>query len=417
MSDKLPPHALEAEQALIGCCLTAPVNCIPQIQAALTPEAFYDLRNQIVWEAILGFEASTVDIITVQQKLKDNGTLEQIGGIPYLNACQDICPSTANIEQWIEEVGEKHTRRKLIAAHTDGIRAAYDGSVSTDNLLADAESNILQIRPSQKAANDIKSLVHQAIDQIEHRFNNPGTLGGLSTGLRDLDRIGDGLHAGEMIVVAGYPSTGKTALAVNIAVSCALNKIPAAIFSAEMRPVQLIVRSLCSNARANYHRLDESGIKKMATEAGKLSKSPLHIESAQGMAIGKLCAIARRLKQKHGIKIVVVDYIQLLTGTGDSREQQVSSISKGLKAMALELEVTVLALSQLNDDGQLRESRAIGQDADSVWRLENVGEAQSFVQPVKLNVQKCRDGETGKVDLVFRKEFTRFENVSPISPA
>jgi replicative DNA helicase len=215
-----------------------------------------------------------------------------------------------------------------------------------------------------------------------------------------------------LIVVAGFPSTGKTALAVNIAVHCALNKIPAAIFSAEMRPVQLVIRSLCSNARANYHHLFQEDIARMIPEVARLSKAPIFIEPAQGMSIGQVVAVARRLKQKHGIQIVVVDYIQLLSGIGDNREQQVSSISKGLKAMALELEVAVLALSQLTDDGKLRESRAIGQDADTIWKLENEGEWQPKVQPIKINIEKCRDGETGKVDLTFLKEFTRFECVS-----
>ena len=153
----------------------------------------------------------------------------------------------------------------------------------------------------------------------------------------------------------------------------------------------------------------------MTVAAGKISHAPIYIENANGMTIGQVQAMARRLHQKHGIKIILIDYIQLLIGTGDNREQQISSISKGLKAIAIELKCCVLALSQLTDDGKLRESRAIGHDADSVWKLENNGEWQPHTQPIKLVVEKCRDGETGKVELIFQKQFTRFENVAKIT--
>lgn len=414
MSDKFPPHAPEAEQALIGCCLEKPVECIPRIQAALAPEAFYMPPNRVIWETLLESETSAVNLITIQQRLRDAGRLDQIGGIAYLCACQDACVSTANIDCWIADVRARHTRRKIIASCTNALRAAYESKDSESALLDAIESDILKIRPSQKNSGDIRALLVEAIAKIEAKFNQPDTLGGLPTGLRDLDKISDGLHSGEMVVVGGFPSTGKTALAVNIAVHSALNQIPAVIFSAEMRPVQLVVRSLCSNARANYHRLHERDICRMAKEAERLVKSPLYIEAAHGMSIGQVVATARCLKQKHGIKIAVVDYIQLLAGTGDNREQQISSISKGIKAMALELDIPVLALSQLTDDGRLRESRAIGQDADTIWKLENDGAWQPLIQPVKLEIQKCRDGETGKVDLTFFKECTRFENRSLI---
>jgi len=418
-TDRLPPYAAESEQALIGCCLISPLDCLPQIQAALTGESFYDLANREIYAVICAMELSDVNVITVYQKLKDKGLGDQTGGSAYLQTCQDACISTANIETWIKEVSEKHTRRKIISACTNHVLSAYEFTGETTALLDIIETSILKIRPSQRNESDIKHLVSQAIEKIEYKFQNPGKIGGLSTGLSDLDKISDGMHKGESIVIAGFPSTGKTALAVNLAVNCATDGIPAAIFSAEMRPVQLVVRSLCSNSRANYHHLgdDTGALQRLVVEAGKMSKSPLYIEQAQGMSIGQLVATARRLKQKHNIQIAVVDYIQLLTGTGDNREQQISSISKGLKAMALELEIPVLGLSQLTDDGKLRESRAIGQDADTIWKLENEGEWQPKIQPIKLIVEKCRDGETGKVDLTFMKSFTRFESAAKISDA
>ena len=408
---RLPPHATEAEQALIGCCLMSPVESVPQIQAALVSESFYSLQNRLAWETIQKLEPSEVNIITVQQRLKDAGHFDQVGGIAYLSACENACVSAANIEVWIDDVKSKHTRRKVIAACVEATRLAYESE--GDNALLDSiESSFLKIRPHQRNHSDIRSLLMEATERIEYKFNNPDKLGGISTGLTDLDRISDGLHPGEMVVVAGYPSTGKTALAVNIAVHAALENVPAAVFSAEMRPTQLVIRSLCSNARANFHKLNAAVIARMPIEVSRLSKAPIHIEAAQGMSVGQVCATARRLKQKHGIKIMVVDYIQLLTGTGDNREQQISSVSKGLKAIALELDLTVIALSQLTDDGKLRESRAIGQDADTIWKLENDGDWQPHIQPIKLQIEKCRDGETGKVELTFLKEYTRFENRS-----
>jgi len=336
--------------------------------------------------------------------------LDNVGGIAYLNQCEDMVTSTANIAEWIETVLNKFTLRKIIQVCTSAIGDAYMHTNGAGEILDRVEAAILQIRPNQKQSNDIKSLVREAIGKIEQKMNNPESLGGISTGLLDLDALSDGMHKGEMIVVCGFPSTGKTALSVNIAVNCATNKIPAAIFSAEMRPVQLVIRSLCANSRSNYHKLTEYDVVKMMPEAPKLANAPLFIEAAHGMTIGQINAVARRLKQKNSIQLIVVDYIQLIGGTGDNREQQISSISKGLKAMALELDLPVLALSQLTDDGKLRESRAIGQDADTVWKLVNDGEWMPKVQPINLMIEKCRDGETGKVKLTFLKEITRFEN-------
>jgi len=270
---KLPPHSPEAEQALIGCCLTSPVECVPQVEAALSPEAFYDARHRLVWDTIAGLDASAVDIITVQQKLKDAGTLDQIGGIAYLNECQDLCHSTANAPAWIAEVQEKHTRRKVIAACTEAIQDAYESQEDTTVLLDSIESNILKVRPNQTTTTGIKGLVQEAVDRLEYKFHNPDQLGGISTGLHRLDSLTDGIHPGEMIVVAGFPGTGKTALANNIAVGCALNAIPTAIFTAEMRPVSLVVRAMCSHARANHRRLNDSGdtLKRLVVASGKLA--------------------------------------------------------------------------------------------------------------------------------------------------
>lgn len=411
---RLPPHASDAEAGIIGCCLLSPVESMAEAQAVIKEvEFFYDLRHQGIWKTLCGLPADRIDIVSVIEALKSKGIADEVGGIAYLSEIMNATTSAANIGYWLEIVQEKFVTRKIIQTCARLTAAAYESKNPID-LLAQAEMEMLAIRPSQKSGTDIKALVGEAIDKLEHKYKNPGVMVGLSTGLTDLDKLSDGMHKGEMIVVAGFPSTGKTALAVNIIVRNALSGVPGAIFSAEMRPVQLVVRSLCSNAKSNYHHLNDFDLERLIPESAKLANSPLYIEAAHGCGIGQVQAMARRLKQKHNIQIMAVDYIQLLQGTGDNREQQISSISKGLKAIALELDIPVLALSQLTDDGKLRESRAIGQDADTVWKLENNGEWTPKIQPVILRVEKCRDGETGCVDLTFFKQFTRFENCERI---
>lgn len=415
-TDRLPPHSEEAERCIIGCCLSSPAECLSEAQAVITiPEFFYDARFRLVWETMCAMELAEIDIITVMQKLKDAGNLEGVGGLVFLTDCQDAVPSTANLPSWLEIIQDKHGRRRVIQVATNAIADAYKFQGSCNEFLDVVERGILAIRPGQRQENDIKSLVREAVMRIEHKFTNPDTLIGLSTGLLDLDRKTDGMHKGEMIVIAGFPSTGKTALAVNIAVSNALAGVPAAIFSAEMQPVQLVVRSLCSNSEANYHRLNQGSLERMVIEAPKFARAPIYFEPSHGYTIGQVVAIARRMKQKHDIKIAVIDYIQMLQGTGDNREQQISNISKGIKGMAGELGIPVLALSQLTDDGKLRESRSIGQDADSVWMLKNDGEWLPHTQPIVLNVDKCRDGETGPVNLIFEKTCTKFRNAEKVA--
>lgn len=412
--DKLPPSAPHFEEALIGCCLMSPKDCLPQAQAVLTKNSFYGLANQIIWDALNELPIDSVDVISVQQKLKDAGLLDQIGGLAYLARCQDQVTSTANIQYWIKGIQDKWTVRRLIAVCTNLIGDAYNCGDESAGLLDCAERDILAIRPAQNQSGDINELVQGAIEKIEYRINSPRGISGLSTGLADLDRLTDGLHKGEMVVVAGYPSTGKTAVSVGMAVFNAIRNTPCAVFSAEMRPVQLVVRAICSESRVNFYRVSEENVPTMRVAASKLSSAPLYIEQANRLSMGQVLAIARRLKQKHGIALAVIDYIQLLTGIGDNREQEIADIAKGCKAMAMELDIPVLALSQLTDDGKLRESRAIGQIADSVFKLENIGEWQPSVQPIKLIVEKCRDGATGFVELAFLKEFTRFENATKV---
>jgi replicative DNA helicase len=418
---RLPPHAPEAEANILGCCLNTPKESLPEAQRIITSgEHFYDLRHQTIWDALNSMPVDKVNTLTVYQKLKDDNLSEQIGGLAYLSHTQnDVAGLESQIGTWLEIVQQKHILRKLIRTCVNLVGEAYDCGNPTE-LLDTAERQILEVRPTNNQSEGIKTLVRQGIDKIEYQFNNPGKLSGLPTGLTDLDKLTDGIHGGEMVVIAGFPSTGKTALAVNIAVHNGLARTPVAIFSAEMRPVQLVVRSLCSESRVNFRDIGRGyssaeDLQRITTQSAKIANSPIYIEPANRLTIGQVTAAARRLKQKHGIRMMVVDYIQLLQGEGDNREQEISNISKGLKAIALELDIPVLALSQLTDDGKLRESRAIGQDGDSVWMLANDGEWNPHTQPIKLRVEKCRDGETGIVNLIFQKTITRFENAARVS--
>lgn len=406
--DKLPPCDQTAEMCVIGSCLLSPVDCAPLcLEQIKSDEYFYDVRCKGVWNLIASTEPSKIDIIYFSQTVNH----------AFLSECANSVPSTANLPVWIEIIVEKYTFRKVIATCTNLISKCYDPSNKACEVLDEAEREILAIRPQKAEKQSAKELVLDALHVIEKKALNPNTLSGLSTGLVDLDRMTDGVHNGEMIVIAAYPSCGKTALAVGIAVKNALDKIPVAVFSAEMRPVQIMVRALCSESRLNFYRVTEDDCVKLTVAAKNIASAPIYIEQASKLSIGQIQAIARRLKQRQGIKLAVIDYIQLLTGTGDNREQEVSSISKGVKAMALELDIPVIALSQLTDDGKLRESRAIGQDADSVWKLANEGDWKPDIQPVKLTIEKCRDGQTGSIDLTFMKSFTRFENAKKIESA
>jgi replicative DNA helicase len=397
------PNDSEAERALIGACLSQPVQCIPIAQREFTSEeAFHDERHKIIWRTIGEMCPTEIDVVTVQSK---------IGMLEYLNQCVDACFSTANLQTWIQIVREKHILRKVLHLAHNAIKMVNHAE-GTTALLDALEADVMKLRIVRSEIKTIKVLVADATHVMEFKAMNGDKITGLSTGLMDLDTLTDGLHGGEMIVVAALPSCGKTALGVNVAVFNALAGNPVGILSAEMRPVQLVVRSLCAESRVNMRRITEGDIVPLQTASVRIANAPIYIEQVSGFTIGQVIATGRRLKQAHGIKLLVLDYIQLITGIGDNREQQVSSVGRGMKMIASELEIPVIALSQLNDDGKLRESRAIGQDADSVWVLTNDGEWQPHSQPITLSVDKCRDGETGKVKLLFQKQHTRFESVS-----
>jgi replicative DNA helicase len=449
--DRLPPHALDMEQGVLGCQLLSPNDCVGEVIEKLKGigiEAHYDLRHQTIQAELFEMFDSRIpiDVITLQQRLKDKQLLEQVGGIAYLSQLQDAVPSAANLSYYLDIVREKFLLRKMIQTCTEVVGRVYDYEGEVDALLDEVERDVLRISESRSQSDALttKDLVNKAIGTIENFFSRKGTLTGLGTGFTDLDRITDGLHGSEMIVVAARPSMGKTSLAMNIVEHVVLeDKLPAAVFSLEMSAEALVLRMMCSIARVNLRSIregfmSESDFPKLTSAAGRLANAPLFIDDSAGLSILQLRARARRLHQMHGVKLFVVDYLQLLHSTArrsqENRQQEISDISSGIKALAKELKVPVLVLSQLNRElerdksrkprlSDLRESGAIEQDADLVGLLykpnagdDDDGNAEEVDGlPINLLIAKQRNGPTGDINLTFLKSYTRFESAAKVS--
>lgn len=451
--DRLPPHSVEAEQGVLGCLLLSPNDCIGKSIEKLRAGSacFYDLRHRVLYTTLVEmFDAKQpVDQLTVAQQLKDRQQLDGIGGLGYLASLPDMVPSAANLEYYLEIVFEKYLLRKMLHTCTDIASRVYEYEGELDALLDEAEKSILQISGDRVEGANVamKELVQRAITKIEEYHENQGALTGIATGFVDFDKMTTGLHEGEMVVIAARPSVGKTSLAMNIAEHVALDlKQPVGVFSLEMTADSLVLRMLCSRARVNVRKvrdgfLAERDFPKLTGTAGKLTAAPLHIDDSSGLSILQLRAKARRMWQQFGIKLFVIDYLQLLHTTSrkaDNRQQEVAEISGGIKALTKELRVPVIVLAQLNRDlekrgpgerprlSDLRESGSIEQDADLVCLLyrENTkddaeggphaSEFEADAITVKLFVAKQRNGPIGEVDLTFLKSITRFETAAKI---
>jgi len=450
--DRLPPHALDMEQGVLGCQLLSPNECVGEVIEKLKGtgvEVHYDLRHQTIQTELFEMYDNRIpiDVITLQQRLKDKQLLEQIGGIAYLSQLQDSVPSAANLSYYLEIVQEKYLLRRMISTCTDVVGRVYDYEGDVEALLDEVEKEILRINESraQSSTATVKELVGKAILTVENYFGRQGTLNGLGTGFPDLDRMTDGLHGSEMIVIAARPSMGKTSLAMNIVEHVVLEQnLSAGVFSLEMSAESLVLRMLCSIARVNLRSIregfmSEADFPKLTSAAGRLAKAKLLIDDSAGLSILDLRARARRMHQQHGVNLFVIDYLQLLHSTSrrsqDNRQQEIADISSGIKALAKELKVPVLVLSQLNRElekdksrkprlSDLRESGAIEQDADVVGLLykPSAGDDEDGVQaeeadglPVNLLIAKQRNGPTGDINLTFLKSYTRFESAAKVS--
>jgi len=454
--DRVPPHELQMEMGVLGCIMLSPHECLNECITKFKEfgkEVFYDLRHQAIYETILIlYEARLpVELISVQQNLKDRQLLEQVGGIAYISQIQDSVPSAANLGYYMEVMLEKFMLRRMIETCTGVVGRIYQYEGEVDQLLDEVEKEVLKVGDMRRNTDEMptdKQLVNEAITQIETYFNKKGELTGLATGFPDLDRMTDGLVEG-FYVIAGRPSTGKTSLAMNIAEHVVIElKQHVGVFSLEMSAQSLMLRMMCSVSRVNLRMIrdgfmSEADFPKLMNAAGKLAKELLHIDATAGLSIMQLRSRARRMKMRFGIKLLIVDYLQLLNSSNrkvKSRQEEIADISAGLKALSKELHIPIIALAQMSRDfeknntgkkkrkprmSDLRESGAIEQDADLVAFLFNPNatddedemEAQQEADglAIDLLIAKQRNGPTGTVHLTFLKPYTRFESAAKFS--
>jgi replicative DNA helicase len=433
---------VEAEQGVLGSMLISPREIIAECVERISEEYFYVPAHQTIYTVLVELwnAGAGIDLITFTQTLRDRNLLETIGGAAFVTSLYTFVPTAANVNYYLEIVREKYILRQIIAAATESVRRAYEEQDEVNALLDEVEQKIFAVGEDRFKGQmpGMKEQVMGALESIEQLWERRGGITGISTGFTELDRMTNGLHAAEMIVIAARPSMGKTALAMNIAEHVAISgKLPVAVFSLEMSSQQLVQRLLCSRARVNLQKvregfLAERDFPSLTSAASKLAEAQIFIDDTAGLSILELRAKARRLKAQKDIQLIVIDYLQLLKSTTrraqDNRQLEISEISSGIKGLAKELSVPIIVLAQLNRQPEarsggkprlsdLRESGSIEQDADLVGllvrpevyeededaRAEKAGEAE-------LIIAKQRNGPVGDVPLTFLKEFTRFED-------
>jgi replicative DNA helicase len=415
---------------MLGCMLLSPHTANGEVFMQLNGEidAMYDVRHRTILGEIFSAhrEGRMLDGVTLFQTLSDKGLITSAGGVQYVADLPDSAPTAANLGYYLEIVVEKFLLRRLIQICTDSIISAHSSDgVDVNQLIGEFESKALGVRTSQtKNRPTAKALVLEAQAELERRFEAQGKILGISTGMTDLDQLLDGLHPGELILLAGWPSTGKTSLAMNMVEHVVLEQaLPVAVFSQEMSAHQLMLRMQCSQAKvnlrdANKGQITQQDFERLTSAGARLANSPIHIISEPGITADILRSEARRMKQTHGIRFVVVDYMQLIGVRSKQRDmnraEALGLVSNECKEMAMELDIPVLLLSQLTDEGKLYGSREPGHDADVLIRLVNDGEWLPDNQPVLAQIEKQRNGPTGQVRLLFRKSITRFENMAQI---
>ncbi len=440
------PESLSAEAAVLGSMLLDP-ECIGDIIELLETDSFYRIEHRYIFDALITLYEKNkgigIDAVLLRDELAKRGHLEEVGGVEYIGRILDSVPSAANFAYYAGIVKDKMLLREMITAAGDILENAYNQTGDPSEVLDDAERKIFAVtdRNVSNSASALKDLVVRSFELIENRQGTHVT--GLDTGYYELNDMTCGLQNGEMIIVAGRPSMGKTSLALNIAEHLGLiEKIPIAIFSLEMGRQQLAERFLCSISGIDSQKvrrglLGDEDYKRLADACAELSEAPIYIDDTSTLSPLELSAKARRLKSRYGIQCIMVDYLQLMhigAGRSESRQQEITTISRYLKALARELSVPVIVLSQLNRSPEgreghkprmsdLRESGSIEQDADVImllhreayyhkdeadWKESNPEQANT----AELIIAKQRNGPTGIVNLVFREKVTRFENAS-----
>lgn len=451
LSERVSPHSIDAEQALLASCILegGQESITTCIEAKLIPDAFFKPAHKILYRVLLDLyeEGIPVDEIILGDRLQGRGLLEEIGGHAYLNEVTNRIDTPAHLPHYLKRVRDTSLLRRVIQSSMKAIERAYHDQDNVDQFLEEVEQEIFKISEARvtDSAKPFRETMEAAVSLVHQMLKSKGMITGVSTGLRDLDRMTFGFQASDMIVIAGRPSTGKTSFATTVIEAAIMGhgkdkKIaPTLFFSLEMSAEQLAMRMLCSHARVDMQKLKDgflpSGAEaNLARSAKEMQKSPLWIDDAGHMTVLEMRAKARRIHAQHKLGLVVIDYLQLVSGMDSRmpREQQIAEISRGIKSMAKELSVPVLVLSQLNRESErenrqprlsdLRESGSIEQDADLVLMLSRKkvdggedGFVPSNIALVDLIVAKQRNGPVGIVTLVYNKNITRFENYTPQS--
>lgn len=434
---KIPPQNLEAETAILGGILIDNES-ISRVIEILRPEDFYKEAHREIFRAILDLYQinEPADLLTLTNHLKKEGTLGRIGGASYLSSLVDQVPTAAHVGHYAKIIREKSILRRLIDGATEIVSRGYEEEKSVEEFLDHAESIIFEIASRQitQGFYPLKDLVKSSFKTIEELYEKKELVTGVPTGFKDLDRLTTGLQPSDLVIIAGRPSSGKTAFALGLVEYAACEaKVPSAVFSLEMSKEQLVQRLLCSRAEVDAYKLrggflSESDWPKLTRGAGVLSEAPIFIDDSPVLTVLEMRAKARRLKKEKNLGLIVVDYLQLVRPghRTESREREISEISRGLKALAKEIHVPVVALSQLNRGvearqdkrpmlSDLRESGALEQDADVVmfiFRDEMYNSESPDAGKAEIIVGKQRNGPIGKVHLAFRSNLTRFDNLA-----
>ncbi|AEH44462.1 replicative DNA helicase [Thermodesulfatator indicus DSM 15286] len=434
--DRVPPQDIEAEKCVLGS-IFLDNNALLKVVEFLNPGDFYRAAHGAIYRTMLELfnRNEPIDLVTVHAALKERDLLEQVGGAAYLAELAELVPTAANVVYYANIVREKSILRRLIMASTEIVTRCYEGADPVDDLLEEAERAIFEIRAqgNKRSFFPLKEVIKDAVLQIEQLHQRREEVTGVPTGFYEFDRLTAGLQNSDLIIVAGRPSMGKTSFALNIAHHAAVEHgIPVGIFSLEMSKEQLAMRMLCADARVDAQalrtgKLTDADWQRLTYAANRLSKAPIFIDDTAAISVLELRAKARRLMAEHGLGLIIIDYLQLMRGKErrERREQEISEISSSLKAMAKELNVPVVALSQLNRRveerpdkrpqlSDLRESGAIEQDADVILFIyrDEVYKKDTLDKGIaEIIIGKQRNGPTGVVRLAFLSQYSTFANL------
>ena len=432
---KIPPNSMEAEQSVLGAMLLDK-EAVSVATEFISGEDFYREAHKEIFDAIVELfdKGQPVDLITLPEKLKVRNTLEAVGGITYLTNLMSIVPSTHNVGNYAKIIEEKSLLRKLIRASNEIMGKSYEAREDVINVLEMAEKSIFDISLNRSTQGfvHIKKILNSNFDQIEELYLNKGRITGVSTGFDDLDEILSGLQKSDLVLVAARPSMGKTAFMLNIVQQAGIrDKVATAIFSLEMSKEQLTQRILCSEALIDSHRLRTGDITedewiKLARAMGPLSEAPIYVDDTPSISMTEMRAKCRKMKIEHNLGLILIDYLQLMSGSGkyDSRQQEISDISRSLKGLAKELGIPIVACAQLSRAPEmradhhpimsdLRESGAIEQDADVIMFLYRDEYYHPYTYKNNIGeviISKQRNGPTGTIELVWLGQFTKFAN-------